>query len=78
MLQPQWKPKLPKLRSKANFISLPGDCPKIHRPSSVLLWLYCLVLMAIFAPLIAPYPYAKQDLAHTRARPVRAAHFWYG
>jgi peptide/nickel transport system permease protein len=28
-----------------------------------------LVLMAIFAPLIAPYPYAKQDLAHTRAAP---------
>ena len=25
--------------------------------------------MAIFAPLIAPYPYAKQDLAHTRAAP---------
>jgi peptide/nickel transport system permease protein len=28
-----------------------------------------LVLMAIFAPLIAPYPYAKQDLSHTRAAP---------
>jgi peptide/nickel transport system permease protein len=28
-----------------------------------------LVLMAIFAPLVAPYPYAKQDLAHTRAAP---------
>lgn len=28
-----------------------------------------LVLMAIFAPLIAPYPYAKQDLAHTREAP---------
>jgi peptide/nickel transport system permease protein len=28
-----------------------------------------LVVMAIFAPLIAPYPYAKQDLAHTRAAP---------
>jgi peptide/nickel transport system permease protein len=28
-----------------------------------------LVIMAIFAPLIAPYPYAKQDLSHTRAAP---------
>ena len=28
-----------------------------------------LALMAIFAPLIAPYPYAKQDLAHTRQAP---------
>jgi len=28
-----------------------------------------LVVMAIFAPLIAPYSYAKQDLAHTRAAP---------
>jgi len=28
-----------------------------------------LVLIAIFAPLIAPYPYAKQDLAHTRQAP---------
>lgn len=28
-----------------------------------------LTLMAIFAPLIAPYPYDKQDLMHTRAAP---------
>ncbi len=28
-----------------------------------------LALIAIFAPLIAPYPYAKQDLSHTRAAP---------
>jgi peptide/nickel transport system permease protein len=28
-----------------------------------------LALMAIFAPVIAPYPYAKQDLSHTRAAP---------
>jgi peptide/nickel transport system permease protein len=28
-----------------------------------------LVLIAIFAPLIAPYPYAKQDLSRTRAAP---------
>lgn len=28
-----------------------------------------LALMAIFAPLIAPYPYQKQDLTHTRAAP---------
>jgi peptide/nickel transport system permease protein len=28
-----------------------------------------LALIAIFAPLIAPYPYAKQDLTHTRAAP---------
>ncbi len=28
-----------------------------------------LALTAIFAPLIAPYPYAKQDLTHTRAAP---------
>jgi len=28
-----------------------------------------LVIMAVFAPLIAPYPYAKQDLSHTRAAP---------
>lgn len=28
-----------------------------------------LVLMAIFAPLIAPYPYQKQDLLHTRSAP---------
>lgn len=30
-----------------------------------------LALMAILAPLIAPYPYAKQDLLHTRAAPSR-------
>jgi peptide/nickel transport system permease protein len=34
-----------------------------------------LVLMAIFAPLIAPYPYDKQDLMHTRAAP-SAQHFF--
>ena len=34
-----------------------------------------LALMAIFAPLIAPYPYAKQDLSHTRAAP-SAQHFF--
>ena len=28
-----------------------------------------LAVIAIFAPLIAPYPYAKQDLYHTRAAP---------
>jgi peptide/nickel transport system permease protein len=28
-----------------------------------------LALIAIFAPIIAPYPYAKQDLSHTRAAP---------
>jgi len=28
-----------------------------------------LVIMAVFAPLIAPYPYAKQDLSNTRAAP---------
>jgi len=28
-----------------------------------------LVVMAIFAPLIAPFPYAEQDLSHTRAAP---------
>ena len=30
---------------------------------------FVLVVMAIFAPLIAPYPYAEQDLSHTRAAP---------
>jgi len=28
-----------------------------------------LVVMAVFAPLIAPYPYAEQDLSRTRAAP---------
>jgi peptide/nickel transport system permease protein len=28
-----------------------------------------LVVMAIFAPLIAPYPFAKQDIPHARAAP---------
>jgi len=28
-----------------------------------------LALMAIFAPLITPYPYAKQDISHARAAP---------
>jgi peptide/nickel transport system permease protein len=34
-----------------------------------------LALMAIFAPLITPYPYAKQDLSHTRAAP-SAQHYF--
>ena len=37
-----------------------------------------LAIMAIFAPLIAPYPFAKQDLTHTRAAPSARTHFWYG
>jgi peptide/nickel transport system permease protein len=35
-----------------------------------------LVFIAIFAPLIAPYPYDKQDLMHTRKPP--SAEHWFG
>lgn len=35
-----------------------------------------LVIMAILAPLIAPYPYEKQDLFHTRSAP--SAEHWFG
>ena len=34
-----------------------------------------LVVIAVFAPLIAPYPFAKQDLSQTRAAPTMAPGF---
>ena len=61
--------KLVKPKQKSQFLIL---AKRLSQNSSAVIGFVVaalLALMAIFAPIIAPYPYAKQDLSHTRAAP---------
>lgn len=59
----------PKVRRQTEFAAVVRRLSK--NPSAVLGFIVAvfLALIAIFAPLIAPYPYDKQDLLHTRQPP---------
>ena len=61
--------KTPKLKRQSEFFVV---ARRLSKNSSAVIGFVVaalLVLMAIFAPLIAPYPPAKQDLTHTRQAP---------
>ena len=61
--------KTPKIKRKSEFIVV---ARRLSKNSSAVIGFVVaalLVFMAIFAPLVAPYPSAKQDLAHTRQAP---------
>ena len=61
--------KVPKIKKHGEFYIV---ARRLSQNSSAVIGFVVavlLALMAIFAPLIAPYPYAKQDLSHTRAAP---------
>lgn len=59
----------PKIKRKSEFSAVARRLSK--NPMAVISFFVTvlLLLIAIFAPLIAPYPYDKQDLMHTRAAP---------
>lgn len=59
----------PKVKRQSEFAAVARRLSK--NPSAMIGFIVALllVLMAIFAPLIAPYPYQKQDLLHTRSAP---------
>jgi peptide/nickel transport system permease protein len=59
----------PRIKRQSQFVLVARRLSK--NPSAVIGFVVAalLALMAIFAPLIAPYPYQKQDLLHTRAAP---------
>jgi peptide/nickel transport system permease protein len=61
--------KPPKIKKKSEFSAVARRLSK--NPMAVISFFVTvfLLLIAIFAPLIAPYPYDKQDLMHTRAAP---------
>jgi peptide/nickel transport system permease protein len=61
--------KPPKIKKKSEFSVVARRLSK--NPMAVISFFVTifLLLIAIFAPLIAPYPYDKQDLMHTRAAP---------
>jgi peptide/nickel transport system permease protein len=61
--------KIPKVKRQSQFSVVARRLSK--NPSAVIGFVVAvfLALIAIFAPLIAPYPYDKQDLYHTRAAP---------
>jgi len=61
--------KAPRVKRQGEFAVVARRLAK--NPSAVmgLVVAVFLAIIAIFAPLIAPYPYQKQDLFHTRAAP---------
>ncbi len=61
--------RTPKIKRRGEFVVV---ARRLSKNSSAIIGFVVaalLFLMAIFAPLIAPYPPAKQDLAHTRQAP---------
>jgi peptide/nickel transport system permease protein len=63
--------KVPKVKRHGEFYTVARRLSK--NPSAVIGFIIAvfLVVIAIFAPLIAPYPYDKMDLSHTRDAPSR-------
>jgi peptide/nickel transport system permease protein len=61
--------KVPKAKKHGEFYVVSRRLSK--NPMAVISFFVTvfLILIAIFAPLIAPYPYDKQDLMHSRAAP---------
>jgi peptide/nickel transport system permease protein len=61
--------KTPRIKRRGEFIVV---ARRLSKNSSAVIGFVVaalLLFMAVFAPLIAPYPPAKQDLAHTRQAP---------
>jgi len=61
--------KTPRIKRKSEFVVV---ARRLSQNSSAVIGFVVaaiLAFMAIFAPLIAPYPYAKQDIPHARAAP---------
>jgi len=61
--------KVPKVKRQSEFVVVARRLSK--NPSAVIGFIVAvlLIIVAFFAPLIAPFPYDKQDLSHTRAAP---------
>jgi peptide/nickel transport system permease protein len=59
----------PKVKRRSEFVAVARRLS--HNSSAVIGFVVAvfLLVMAIFAPLIAPYPYSEQDLFRTRAAP---------
>lgn len=61
--------KAPKVKRQSEFSVIARRLSKNPLAATGFVVAVFLVAMAIFAPLIAPYPYDKQDLLHTREAP---------
>lgn len=61
--------KIPRVKKQSEFVAVARRLSKNSSAVIGFVVAVLLVLMAIFAPLIAPYPYDKQDLLHSRAAP---------
>jgi peptide/nickel transport system permease protein len=63
--------KAPKVKKHSEFYSVARRLSKNSSAVIGFIVAVFLVVIAIFAPLIAPYPYDKMDLLHTRDAPSR-------
>jgi peptide/nickel transport system permease protein len=61
--------KLPKVKKRGESFIVARRLSKNSSAVIGFIVAVFLVIIAIFAPLIAPYPYDKMDLSHTRAAP---------
>jgi peptide/nickel transport system permease protein len=61
--------KVPKIKKQSQFVAVARRLSKNPLATTGFVIAVFLVAMAIFAPLIAPYPYDQQDLLHTREAP---------
>ena len=61
----------PKIKRQSQFVVVARRLSKNPLATTGFVVAVLLAAMAILAPLIAPYPYEKQDLFHTRAAPSR-------